>query len=696
MRILNKIIGIVKAIIRLPKQVFFFTIYGFSKGKLVFYVIAFGTQLFLRSLIELPIVGIIMKPFLIVPERAIYIFLSRRKASDSGISCLSLIDLGVHNIRFKKTRSFITIGGMAIGIGSIVFLVSLGYGAQRMVVNRVARLDELKQTDIATQPGSRVQINDQQLARMKQFKDVVAALPLISVVGRVNYKNSVTDMAVYGVTTQYLAESAEKPVKGSLFSSNELNTRIPDRPDEGGSIAGVTAERMRGKKGDEIGKINYSVQPDKWIRIRKTPEPAGEEMGFARRAEGQSVGTLVLGSSYPDNPFGSVEAYDRDADDTITLGKWIKNSYSLWEPIECDPVNVDCDPSGKYRRKKAVDGKPLEAEGYSAIINVSIYDLPITQKNATGQVLGLEAGAVETISIDDIKATGAAQLLVAEIASESAQATAKIRQVEVAAAAKKQAVVNRAMLSVLNIKEPEAIGKEFTVSFIVSGDLLGQDTGKIESIPTQYKIIGVVPQTNTPFFYVPFIDLRTLGISNFSQVKVIAKTPAVLGLIRRQIEGLGFATSSASDTVEQIDRLFATVRMVLVSLGIVALGVAAMGMFNTLTVSLLERTHEVGLMKTMGMKSNEVEDLFLIESVVMGLFGGVAGILFGFGAGKILSLILTIFALRSGAGIIDISYVPFALIMGVMALSLVVGLITGIYPAYRARHISALNALRYE
>ncbi len=160
MRILNKIIGIVKAIIRLPKQVFFFTIYGFSKGKLVFYVIAFGTQLFLRSLIELPIVGIIMKPFLIVPERAIYIFLSRRKASDSGISCLSLIDLGVHNIRFKKTRSFITIGGMAIGIGSIVFLVSLGYGAQRMVVNRVARLDELKQTDADTARAKDQQARD--------------------------------------------------------------------------------------------------------------------------------------------------------------------------------------------------------------------------------------------------------------------------------------------------------------------------------------------------------------------------------------------------------------------------------------------------------------------------------------------------------------------------------------------------------
>jgi putative ABC transport system permease protein len=119
-------------------------------------------------------------------------------------------------------------------------------------------------------------------------------------------------------------------------------------------------------------------------------------------------------------------------------------------------------------------------------------------------------------------------------------------------------------------------------------------------------------------------------------------------------------------------------------------------MFNTLTVSLLERTREVGLMKAMGMKSTEVHELFLTESMTMGFFGGLIGLVLGFVAGKILGLILSIFAVVSGVGFIDITYIPFAFVLVIVFLSIIVGVGTGIYPAKRATKISALNALRYE
>ncbi len=131
-------------------------------------------------------------------------------------------------------------------------------------------------------------------------------------------------------------------------------------------------------------------------------------------------------------------------------------------------------------------------------------------------------------------------------------------------------------------------------------------------------------------------------------------------------------------------------------LGMVALSVAALGVFNTLTVSLLERTREVGLMKAMGMKSSEVKDLFLTESMIMGFFGGVIGLIAGTLIGKVLSLILTAFSLVKGVGVVDVSYVPPVFIIAVMLLSVVVGILTGYFPAKRATKISALNALRYE
>ena len=169
-----------------------------------------------------------------------------------------------------------------------------------------------------------------------------------------------------------------------------------------------------------------------------------------------------------------------------------------------------------------------------------------------------------------------------------------------------------------------------------------------------------------------------------------------LAKIRKQIEAMGYTTRSVADTVAQINSLFATAKTLLLLLGMVALAVAALGMFNTLTVSLLERTREVGLMKAMGMKSSEVKELFLTESMTMGFFGGVLGIVAGFVLGKLLGLILSFFAIFKGVGYIDVSYLPLSFVLVILLLSLIVGLATGIYPAKRATKISALNALRYE
>jgi len=140
-----------------------------------------------------------------------------------------------------------------------------------------------------------------------------------------------------------------------------------------------------------------------------------------------------------------------------------------------------------------------------------------------------------------------------------------------------------------------------------------------------------------------------------SQIKIIAKDKTVLDDVRKKIESMGFLTYSVVDTVSQINSLFGTARVVLGALGAVALGVASLGMFNTLTVSLLERTREVGLMKAMGMSSGEVKRLFLTESMIMGFLGGILGIFLGFLGGKLFSLVLSVFSLLKGAGFIDIS-----------------------------------------
>lgn len=124
--------------------------------------------------------------------------------------------------------------------------------------------------------------------------------------------------------------------------------------------------------------------------------------------------------------------------------------------------------------------------------------------------------------------------------------------------------------------------------------------------------------------------------------------------------------------------------------------VGSLGMFNTLTVSLLERTREVGLLKTMGMKSKEIREVFLSEAIIMGVYGGIVGIIIRVIGGYVISFIISIISVLRGYDGLTITYLPLTTAMGIILLSAFTGIATGFYPARRATKISALDALRYE
>lgn len=600
-----------------------------------------------------------------------------KRILDSGrqgtISRIELIEIALRNMRAKRTRTIVTIGGMTIGIAAIVFLVSIGYGLEQLVISRVARLDEMRQADVVPQPGGKVKINDKTISDLKALPNVSDVLPVIAVVGRVNFQNSVSDMAVYGVTTSYLQQSAIKTSRGKIFDSNNLVTVLPTN----GEVAGAETEVPLVAAGNTIQDVNFTIDPTQWIKVRENPTTSAKIIGYTKRSEGIQSGTEVWGSAYQTDTAPNPGQSARDVSGKW-VGRWIKSTVFLWEKT----------PDGSYKvLTEAGETNQLQKEGYFAEINLSVTGVTTTPTKVLGAsiVAGQVLSASDSSSIDFV-----------DIASESGViAPPETKHIDLGPQAVKQAVINRAALKILGINEADALGKTFQASFIVVGDLLDAKEN-VESNPTDYTIVGVVPDDKTPVFYVPFIDLRTLGITNYSQIKIVAKDQGSLPKIRRQIESMGYSTSSVADTVAQINNLFSTARSVLALLGLVALGVAALGMFNTLTVSLLERTREVGLMKAMGMRSSEVKELFLTESMIMGFFGGVMGLIVGSLFGKILGLIISIFTVFKGAGFVDISYIPLPFTAIIVVLSLSVGVLTGTYPAKLATKISALNALRYE
>lgn len=591
-----------------------------------------------------------------------------------NISRVDIVEIAIANLNSKKSRTYITIGGVVVGITTVVLLVSIGYGLQNLVVTRVARLEELRQIDVYSQTGSKLKVTDKTLSDIKSIEGVDKVLPLISVVGRVSYLKSVSDLAVFGVTTDFLKSSAVQPYKGKLFDSNDL---ILSSNQVSNKIQKIdTAPLIIPDIGVKIQDVSFVVNTGSYLKVRESADQKSKLLGYLSSSKDVQNAEEYYGASYLDDSGHGESATSPSGD---RLGKWLKISAPLYQKTGVGYI-PDTDENNS----------PIISTGYVAEINISLTPksdsmaeipstvTPTSNSSPTSSIVAIKDGWVE-------------------IASESANKdTLQVDEVNLSDVALREAIVNKAMLNVLGLKDTEAVGKLMTVSFVVTGNLLDESQRRIESAPVQYKIVGVTPDTRTAQFFVPFVDVRSLGITNYSQAKVIVKNASDLVRVRRQIEGLGFKTRSVVDTVNQINQLFSTLRAFLAILGLVALFVAAVGMFNTLTVSLMERTREVGLMKAMGMRSSEIKELFLAESLIMSTAGGTIGIILGMFIGKTLEIIISIYSLARGAGYLNLTHTPPIFAFGIILLALFVGLVTGYYPSRRATKISALDALRYE
>lgn len=391
-------------------------------------------------------------------------------------------------------------------------------------------------------------------------------------------------------------------------------------------------------------------------------------------------GNLIYGEKYD-----SENGYFIKSDYGIEYGYWVKSDLTLWSKDKCEGL---CESYLLSRKETSYTESKMTV--YIKASDVSIGNM--------STVLGAETtSSGDYIDLNTLKEDGEDGIDWVSISSEIGATEEISKDVKnLPKDAQRLALVNTTMLTLLGIDVNDAIGKKFDANIIFDSKLFDRANYLVESEVTSFEILGVVSDSKTPTFYIPLKDITVEGMTNVSQLKVVVTDQGDVVGVRDSIEGMGFQTASVVDTVDSISSLFKTLRIALFVIGLIALGVASLGMFNTLTVSLLEKSREVGLLKTMGLKSEEVKTLFLAESIIMSVFGGIAGLLVAFGVGKLISLLLTLLAVTQGQSALDVTYIPFFLGASIILLSAVVGILTGWYPAKRAKEIQALNALRYE
>ena len=120
-------------------------------------------------------------------------------------------------------------------------------------------------------------------------------------------------------------------------------------------------------------------------------------------------------------------------------------------------------------------------------------------------------------------------------------------------------------------------------------------------------------------------------------------------------------------------------------IGIITLFGAAVGLMNIMLVSVTERTREIGIRKAIGAKAKTIKQQFLFEAIVIGQMGGILGIIFGILVGNLVSMII-------GSAFI----IPWIWILLGVVLCLIVGIISGYFPAQKASQMDPISALRYE
>ncbi|MBP6981534.1 ABC transporter permease [Candidatus Gracilibacteria bacterium] len=225
---------------------------------------------------------------------------------------------------------------------------------------------------------------------------------------------------------------------------------------------------------------------------------------------------------------------------------------------------------------------------------------------------------------------------------------------------------------------------------------------------TLFTVVGVLKEKGTSIgstdnaIFIPLstAQISLLGSNSISTISVMVDSEENMEIAKTAItekllsvfkitdpEKATFTVSSQAETLDTLSTITNTLKIFLGGIAAISLFVGGIGVMNILLVTVSERTKEIGIRKAIGAKSRDIIEQFLVESVLLTLFGGIIGILLSYG---IVGLINTFFAASITAKISS------GQILLALSFSIGTGLFFGIFPAYKAAKMKPIDALRSE
>ncbi len=227
---------------------------------------------------------------------------------------------------------------------------------------------------------------------------------------------------------------------------------------------------------------------------------------------------------------------------------------------------------------------------------------------------------------------------------------------------------------------------------------------KIKIAGKEFKVVGVLKEIgnqqddNTIYITLDgyrkiFGETDEVGFIS-AQVKPGIDILSFQEKVKRELErsrgNKNFQVITPTQILEQIGTILGVVQAVLVGIAAISLVVGGIGITNSMYTTVLERTKEIGIMKSIGARNSDILSIFLIESGLMGLVGGFFGVIIG----TLISLGIGKFSTDAGFKLL-VKINPQLMIFG-LGFAFVVGMISGSLPARQASKLKPVDALRHE
>jgi putative ABC transport system permease protein len=183
------------------------------------------------------------------------------------------------------------------------------------------------------------------------------------------------------------------------------------------------------------------------------------------------------------------------------------------------------------------------------------------------------------------------------------------------------------------------------------------------------------------------LDERSLATNIVAYANKGVDADALAAKIDRKVPGV--KATGPTQFIEQVAQSVAMLSSIITGIGMISLLVGGLSVINTMTMSVMERTREIGIRKAIGASDGQIMRQFIAEAGVMGMLGGLAGLALGW-------LIATGLNAAAGDSGTQLFLVTPALAVGSVSFALIIGVVSGLYPAYHAASMNPVQALRYE